>query len=269
MLRKHITRTFLAGGLLLSSALFSSCKDDDAPEMMMEPGGSLQVADQMLSANTIRVDAISMDKAGWVVVHKASAAGGPVVPDIISIPKQLPAGSSMDVAIMLREDVSLQEGETLWVMLHTDAGVMGTYEFDASTSVDAPLTDAQGNMVMQSIEVMSAAIIAQDQPISNNSVVIDEVRATVDGWLVIHNDNGMGEPVIPAIIGKTWVEAGTTTNVVVELDETNLQPGQKLFPMLHVDSPADGEYTFPENGDAPEVFGQNIIMVNFTVEEMP
>lgn len=270
-LRVKNNYSLLTAGLLTAATLFTACDDDNAPEMMPEPeaapSGSLQISDQMLSANKIIVPSISMSQAGWVVVHKATAEGGPVVPDIISIPKQLSAGASSNVEIMLEEELMLMDGETLWVMLHTDDGQMGAYEFDGQNGLDGPIMEGE-EIVMQSIAVSAASIMASDQAVTDGMVRIDQVNATVDGWLVIHNDNGNGEIVLPDIIGKVWVEAGTTDNVVVTLDEgTTLQAGQKLFPMLHVDSPANGEYDFPENGDAPEMFGTDIIMTTLTVLE--
>lgn len=256
----------LLGAAIVAAATFLSACDDDATTEMGPPTGMLEVNNQMLSANRLLVPSVTMSQQGWVVVHKSTASGSPVVPAIISMPKQVAAGTSSNVEIMLKEDVMLQDGETLWVMLHTDNGQMGTYEFDGQNGLDAPIKEGE-MIVMESIEIESAMIMANDQAVTNRMVTIGQVKAAVDGWLVIHNDNGNGEPVLPGIIGKTWVEAGTSTNVMVQLEEgVSLQPGQKLFPMLHVDSPANMQYDFPANGDAPEMFGSMIIMTSFTVE---
>ncbi|WP_224999722.1 hypothetical protein [Cesiribacter sp. SM1] len=268
MLRLSNKLTFLGASLLASISFLAACENDEAemPVMPDGPTGSLQVNDQLLSSNKIIVPAITMSKTGWVVVHKSTADGGPVVPAIISVPKQLMTGTSSNVEIMLKDEVMLEDGETLWVMLHTDDGVMGSYEFDGQNGLDGPIME--GDMiVMESIEAGSPMIVAEDQAVMNGMVTIAEVNAAVDGWLVIHNDNGSGQPIIPEIIGKTWVEAGSSSNVMVALDEgVMLQAGQKLFPMLHVDSPANETYDFPDNGDAPEMFGTGIIMVDFTVQ---
>lgn len=259
--------------LVMACLIFTiySCDDEQLEDMKDQdnsPTGALSVVDQALSANSIMVNTATLSKDGWVVVHKDNGEG-PVVPAIISEPKYLEAGTTEDIEIMIKDGTSLDDGEKLWVMLHTDTGIEETYEFDTKQEVDKPVTDASGNIIMKSITISSPSISAMDQAINGNTVVIEEVNAAKDGWIVIHNDNGEGQPVLPGIVGKTWVEAGINSDVVIELDNAETYtPGQKLFPMLHLDSPADMEYTFPENGDAPEVFGfaeNNIIMVSFEV----
>ena len=81
---------------------------------------------------------------------------------------------------------------------------------------------------------------------------------------MIHADNGSGSP--GDVIGQTMVMAGTNTNVVVDLGDASVTSGAKLFPMLHIESPADGEYGFPDNGDGPEIFNGEVIVVSFTVQ---
>jgi hypothetical protein len=233
------------------------------------PSGMLSVADQTISGNMVVVSSVTLGKDGWVVIHKDNGEG-PLVPAIIAEPKYLEAGSSENIMIEIKEGTPLNDGEKLWVMLHTDDGSIGTYEFDGASGLDGPIM-REGNITMQQITLHAPEVMAMNQAIVNNTVTIAKVEAAADGWLVIHNDNGNGQPVLPGIIGKTWVEAGVNENVVVELDDANTYTvGQKLFPMLHVDSPADMEYTFPDNEDVPEVFGfeeNNIIMISLSVTE--
>ena len=175
-------------------------------------------------------------------------------------------------AKQLKNDVSIQDGETVWVMIHTDNGEMGKYEFNGSNGLDNPVTE-NGKPVMTKITINSASIDVIDQAVVLNSVTIPSVTAAVDGWLVIHNDNGSGNMTLPGIIGKTKVSKGTTLNVVIKLyDGTIITTGQKLFPMLHIDDNVVGEYEFDGvNGhDAPEIFGNekapdNVIFKSFIV----
>ena len=250
-----------------------SCDDDQLDDMHDHDhsvSDALSVEDQTVSGNSVLVNSVMLSEDGWVVIHKDNEEG-PVVPAIISEPKYLEAGTSENVMVMIKEGTTLNDGEKLWVMLHTDTGVEKVYEFDTNQEVDTPITDASGKIRMIPITISSPSISAMDQAINENTVVINKVFAAKDGWIVIHNDDGSGQPVIPAIVGKTWVEAGINENVVIELDEAETYTaGQKLFPMLHIDSPEDMEYTFPEDGDAPEVFGfeeSNIIVTAFTVTQ--
>ena len=273
MKKAGIFKTHKLKMLIMACLLFTiyGCDEEQLEDMHDHDhtqSGALSVEDQAISGNSVMVKSVTLSEDGWVVIHKDNGEG-PVVPAIISEPKYLEAGTTENVVVIVKEGTSLNDGEKLWVMLHTDTGVEKTYEFDTKQEVDKPVTDASGKIRMTPITISSPSISAMDQVINGNTVVISKVTAAKDGWIVIHNDNGEGKPVLPGIVGKTWVEAGINNNVVVELDNSvTYTAGQKLFPMLHVDSPADMEYTFPDNGDAPEVFGfeeSNIIVTAFTV----
>jgi hypothetical protein len=233
------------------------------------PMGSFEAEDQTISQNTVVVNSVSLNKNGWVVIHKDNGSGGPQVPDIVSEPKFVEAGTQSNVEVQIKDGTSLSDGESLWIMLHTDNGTIGEYEFDGSSGFDGPIIDDQGNVVTSPIEIYAPGIIANDQPVVNREVVINEVDAATDGWIVIHNDNGSGDITLPQIIGKTAVDAGVNSNVVIELADTvNISSGQKLFPMLHIDADPSGEYNFP-GVDAPEVFGfedNNIIVTSISVQ---
>lgn len=234
------------------------------------PTGSFTAENQTISQNTITVATATFDRSGWIVIHKDNGSGGPVVPGIISVPMMVDAGTSTNIEVELATTAEITDGETLWIMLHTDTGVAGTYEFDGANGFDGPIID-DGNIVMSSIEVSAPSITAVDQPVTGDQIIIAEVFAAVDGWIVVHNDNGSGEIELPGIIGRTKVNAGVNTNVVIDLDATNTYTvGQKLFPMLHIDESPLDEYNFP-GVDLPELYSftngeANIIVTAITVE---
>lgn len=252
--------------------ILSACKKDDTDKDMNS--GILNVEDQMISQNMVNVSSVTFDQDGWIVIH-AEDGGSPMVPDIISEPMMVTSGTHSDIKVSLAEGTELNDGDKVWVMLHTDTGTKGEYEFDGTDqSDDKPVKNDMDNIVMTAITVSSPSITVKNQPVSSNMVVIENVDAAVDGWLVIHNDDGTGNITLPGIIGKTWVNKGMNSNVMVHLDSmVQITPGQKLFPMLHVDDPGNNEYDFPENGDTPEVFGFNgteasIIVKSFEVEDL-
>jgi len=257
---------------ILGMLAMTACKKKDDGMMPANPTGMLSVSDQVISQNSIMVSSVTFDQDGWIVVH-ADAGSGPQVPDIISEPVMVKAGTQTDVKVPLVTGADIHDGDKVWVMLHTDTGVKGTYEFDgSSSSADMPITDASGNIVMQPITISAPSIMADNQVVDGNMVKIAEVDAAVDGWIVIHNDDGTGNITLPGIIGKTYVNVGMNKDVMIQLDSTvQIAPGQKLFPMLHVDDPANGNYDFPANGDGPEVFGfngtdPNILVTSINVE---
>jgi len=264
-MRLRRMNNFLSKSMLALTAcavFLGACNKDDEEEMMEPdmPTGMLTVSDQMLSQNVVKVENVDLDQNGWVVVHASNEAGdGPQVPEIISEPLLVEAGGQSDLEITLTDVANLSDGDQLWVMLHTDDGEAGAYEFDGANGLDAPITDDDGNIVMKPITVSAASITASNQTVSENSVVVDEVNASVDGWIVIHADND-GAP--GEVLGQTFVEAGVNENVAVDLGDAVFAGGEVLFPMLHIESPADGEYGFPDNGDGPEVFGENVVVVS-------
>lgn len=252
----HSSLLFLAGAFL-----FAGCGDDDTTDMEPEeqmPSGMLTVSSQTISQNTIRVSNVNFDSKGWVVVHASNEDGTPVVPGIISEPLLVEAGSQNDLELTLTEVDDLMDGDKLWVMLHTDDGIEGTYEFDGANGFDGPIL-SDGNIVMTDITVSAPGITASNQVVNENWVTIGEVKAAVDGWLVIHADNGSGAP--GPVLGQTMVSSGINSDVTIDLGDAVFAGGEMLFPMLHVESPADGMYGFPENGDGPEVFANDVVVV--------
>lgn len=106
------------------------------PEMINT--NAVTVSDQDLGdGSTVTIDSVTADVAGWLVVHAdADGAPGPVLG---FAPVQ--AGDNRDVVVEL-DAAGLTE--TLYAMLHVDAGTAGEYEFPGE---DGPATDAAGNVV--------------------------------------------------------------------------------------------------------------------------
>jgi len=239
--------------LISMVSFFTACSDDEVTQPTEVEPGSMTVNDQMISQNTIIVESITFEQDGWIVVH-ADNNGSAVVPDIISEPVLVKAGTKTDVMIPLTPDANMLDGATqVWIMLHTDDGVSGAYEFDGTNGLDSPLANLEGEVIVKPIKVSPATITVSDQVVTNSVTVT--VNAATDGWIVIHNDMGDGSIILPGIIGKAEVKKGANNNVVVMLDDdVTITRGQKLFPMLHIDMAPLGEYNFP-GVDSPEVFG--------------
>lgn len=86
-------------------------------------------------------------------------------------------------------------------------------------------------------------------------VVIETVELDDDGWVVIHPEDPVNahEPDTAEVQGKTYVEAGSHSNVSVNLS-SELILNQSLYAMLHYDDPADETFTFLTNeGEDPPV----------------
>jgi len=102
-------------------------------------------------------------------------------------------------------------------------------------------------------------VTVEDQQVANGTVTVQNVVAAEDGWMVIHRSaNGtFGD-----VIGHTFVQAGTTEDVVVPIEVG--QATQTLYAMLHIDAGQEGVYEFP-GPDAPVQVNGQIVVEPFTV----
>ncbi|MDX1602212.1 MAG: hypothetical protein R3209_04020 [Salinimicrobium sediminis] len=236
---------------------FTSCSDDDDSIDVIAPTGNLVVENQMLENNMLTISNVSMSQDGWVVIHRDNGDGGPMVPEIISVPKMVEAGDVTDVMVELKEGEEVEDGEVLWAMLHTDDGVMGTYEFNGTNGLDAPIKDASNNIMTKSFVVSVEAaptgtVSADSQVLLNGVVSVGNITLDRDGYVVIHASNEAGDgPMVPEIISQpVYLEAGTYENVMVPLKETaTVNAGATIWIMLHTDTGEEGVYEFDgENG---------------------
>lgn len=235
-------------------AMFTACSDDEkVTEPTVNEPGSLTVQDQMISQNILIVKSITVEKDAWVVVH-ADNNGGPEVPEIISQPVLIRAGTSTDVMVPLTSNAKmLGTNNQLWVMLHNDDSQLGSYEFDGSNGLDAPLEYIAGGIILKAVTVTPTTITVSAQSVTNSVTL--SVNAATDGWIVIHNSNSDGSIISQSIIGKTAIKAGLNQNIVISLDNNvTITAGKKLYPMVHIDNVPKGVYNFP-GVDVPEVFG--------------
>jgi predicted lipoprotein with Yx(FWY)xxD motif len=99
---------------------------------------AVTVSDQDLSAdNTVTIDSVTADVAGWLVIHaQADGKPGPILGHA-----SVQAGDNSDVVVEIDPTGAT---ETLYAMLHIDAGTSGEYEFPGD---DGPAMDADGNVV--------------------------------------------------------------------------------------------------------------------------
>lgn len=104
------------------------------------------------------------------------------------------------------------------------------------------------------------SVTVSDQAVTAAEVIVDSVVYTDTGWIVIHRDAD-GNP--GPVIGQSAIEAGTNEDVTVLLDE-DVEDGEALWAMLHVDAGTEGTYEFP-GPDVPVTQNGEIVMQQFTV----
>jgi hypothetical protein len=263
--------------MILSLGLVAcSDDDDDIIDPVISPTGSIVVDDEVMLENGIlTINSVTMSDPGWVVIHRDNG-GSPMVPDIISVPEKVEAGTTQNVMIELADGEEVTDGETLWVMLHTEDGNIGEYEFDGANGLDAPIMDASDNIVTESFMVSVESpnmLTANDQDLENGVVYVESITLEQDGWVVVHASNEAGDgPMVPDIISEpVYLEAGTYMNVGVPLtDEASVEAGDVLWVMLHNDSGEEEVYEFDgSNGlDMPIMDDDNIVMTSITISEV-
>lgn len=224
----------------------------DEPEM---EANLLEVVDQELGDDgAVTIPLVESAVDGWIVIHaEANGAPGPVIGFA-----PVAAGANEDVTV----EIDPAGGtDTVYAMLHVDEGIEGVYEFPGP---DGPARDNAGDVVVTPFALDGLpgdAVSVIDQLASDdNSVVVPAVRASEDGWIVIHSDADGGPG---PVAGFAAVSAGANHNIVVELDPE--MTTDTLHAMLHVDAGVAGEYEFPgEDGPVQDAEG-NVVMLPFEV----
>lgn len=110
--------------------------EEEEGAMMME-APYVEVNDQTLADGTVTIAGVGSDGPGWIVIHADDGGPGPVVGYAA-----VTDGNNTDVVVEIDTEAAT---ETLYAMLHTDAGVEGTYEFPGD---DGPVS-VDGSVVVQ------------------------------------------------------------------------------------------------------------------------
>ena len=120
--------------LFLGSALLASAQ--------MTEGPSVTVEDQKVRMNRVKIAQVVSDGQGWLVIHADRDGGpGPVIGY-----KKVKDGVNKNVRVKLDKEMVT---DTLYAMLHTDSGEMGTYEFP---DADPPV-EVDGETVVEPFEL--------------------------------------------------------------------------------------------------------------------
>ena len=123
----------------LVTACQTSSTEEAAEEEMTETMAMVEAMDQA-ATDSITVASVTMDADGFVVVHASNADGSIIAPDSIGH-VAVAAGTHENVVVPLTQGVAA--GDVVHVMLHTDSGEIGVYEFmTGMTEVDVPVAGA-------------------------------------------------------------------------------------------------------------------------------
>jgi len=153
--------------------------------MMEEMDPSLEVSDQAIENGNVSVDMVYSSGLGWIVIHADdNGSPGPVIGYAA-----VQDGETLDVMVEVDEDAATQ---TLFAMLHTDAGQEGTYEFpgdDAPVSVDGNIVVMPFSVTGMMEEEMAPDVI--NVSMENFQFVPAEITITA-GTTVVWTNNDAG-----------------------------------------------------------------------------
>lgn len=223
------------------------------PVASAEATPSVTVSDQAIINNTVVVDRVVSDGPGWIVIHaQAEGRPGPILGF-----SWVPDGETGNVGVEI--DAS-KATKTLYAMLHTDGGRIGTWEFPEGP--DGPVS-VDGNVVTPPFAVTAGVGVA-NQPVVNGTVTVAKVFSAGQGWIVIHAQTD-GKP--GPILGQSAVADGENSDVTVEINTAGVTP--TLYAMLHTDAGELGAWEFPGGPDVPVKAADIVITPAFQVTGGP
>ncbi|MGI9174336.1 MAG: DUF7282 domain-containing protein [Rhodothermales bacterium] len=105
-----------------------------------------------------------------------------------------------------------------------------------------------------------------DRPLVGDVLMVEEVKVVSDGWVVVHPAAPGGRPDVDRVLGRAFVQHGTTERVPVDLDGA-VAPGTTLVAMLHDDTGEIGRFEFGGAGtpDQPLMAGGEPVVQSFVV----
>jgi hypothetical protein len=141
---------------------------------------SVVVNDQEIQNGTVTVASVVSDGPGWIVIHADdNGAPGAVIGHAA-----VTDGENTDVVVEIDEAAAT---ETLYAMLHTDAGQVGTYEFpgdDVPVQVDGQVVTPAFSVGMEAPEALPATGGAFT-PWMSILLVVGGIALLITGGLVL------------------------------------------------------------------------------------
>jgi predicted lipoprotein with Yx(FWY)xxD motif len=258
------------------------------PPPQTQPIG-ITVEDQEPVDGTVKVSVLTSTGPGWLVIYNED---GSRPGEIIGF-SAVSGGENRDVVVNIDANKAT---ETLYAVLHLDAGIAGQPEFPLPdkpvsngtqpvlasfrTNFPASLTEhsasthpeeaAASTPIPDPYESTPSAgnpsdgspptLVFEDQALRGNTVKAVSVYSEGPGFLTIHNQNPAGA--YGPVIGWTPVIAGENRDILVKIDITKAT--EILYGMLHEDNPTAGVLEFP-GPDEPVIVQGEIVAQPFRV----
>lgn len=185
---------------------------------------------EILEDGLVRLAQVALTMPGWVAIH-ADESG---VPGSILGHSFIAAGEHEGVVV----HIPWRQGTPrLYAMLYADNGREQRFDYPGD---DLPILVA-GQPVITPFDVTYPPdVLVLDQPVVDDSIVVERVISNGPGWLVVYRDEG-GVPGL--IIGSAPLAAGLNEQVVVPVRTASVT--EQLFIFLHEDTEPGGGFNFP------------------------
>jgi len=221
------------------------------------------------TADSVNVASVTVSEGGFVTIHDSTLNDGDTFDSVRGTSDYLEPGTTEAVSVALDSPIGVDEsGDTFFAMPHLDTNDNEVYDFVTSEGAeDGPYTDNEGNIVLDSATITveeAATVTFDDQSSSGEAVLVTSASLPDGGFVTIHDDTVADDPVGSVRGTSDYLEAGTSDNVNVTLDDPIEETGQ-FFAMPHRDTNGNEVYDFVTSEgteDAPYFNGDDQIVLD-------
>ncbi|MCP4427970.1 MAG: hypothetical protein GY803_26085 [Chloroflexi bacterium] len=210
----------------------------------------VHVLDQPAVDGKIEIERVVSDGPGWLVAYFDE--GG--------LPARIIGSAHLEDGLnehIVMEVVERAVTDQVHILIHNDDEPIGQFTFPGS---DEPrLYHGRLPFPFTFQTSLGNYLVAQDQSLTDSSVVIPYVVADIPTWLIIRSGAAPDEG---GILGATWLPAGINRDVVVEIEADSV--GETLYAVLHIDLDEPEQFDFPGD-DTPLEHNGRVIQSPFTV----
>jgi len=238
----------VAALLFVVFALISCELEQETEPTEPQPSVGVQPS-QVITRNTIVVAGVVTDESADLAVYRDNGSDAPDMNSMLFSSVSIESGYTDSITFTINADNSVADGEKLWFVLQDQDGNVMEHEGGPA--------QAASTIILPKIEV-------EDQTTGSNTVTMNTVAAGTASWLVVHIDDGEGNP--GDVVGYTSVSRGEHSDVAATLQDDILYAADTtLYPMVHRDEGTVGEFSL--NDDPVEIAGADAapVITNFKV----
>jgi hypothetical protein len=239
--------------------------------------------DQPIINGTVTVERVQSPGVGWIVIYRS---GDNLAGEVIGF-APVPTGQGLNIVVPV--NVS-QATPTLQAILHRDLGTIRLFEYPGA---DEPVV-VDGRVIMDTFQVTGIidgpievppigadqppvgitptpglvptvpptdfqSVTVLDQPLVNDTVMVQRVVALQRSWVTIHADEN-GRPGM--ILGAEGVPPGETLNIIIPINIDDMTA--RLHAVLYADLGVPGAFEIP-GADTPVVVNGQLVTDDFLI----